>query len=109
MANINIYYEYSNEIEIEYINKLDFYLSQNFPNPFNPQTTINYKIPKETFVNISLFDITGRKIRELVNEKKQPGYYTIKLKGGELSSGIYFYRLVTNSGYTAVKKLTIIK
>ena len=102
-------FEYSNIVEVEAGTLTDFYLSQNYPNPFNPETNIDYRIPEETLVNISLYDITGSKIKELVNEKKQPGHYTIKLKGGELNSGIYFYRLLTTSGHTAVKKLTIIK
>ncbi|MEP0862632.1 MAG: T9SS type A sorting domain-containing protein, partial [Ignavibacterium sp.] len=102
-------FEYSNILEVEVGTPSEFFLSQNYPNPFNPETKIDYRISEETFVNISLYDVTGRKIKELFNEKKQPGYYTIKLKGGELSSGIYFYRLTTTSGYTAVKKLTIIK
>jgi hypothetical protein len=102
-------FEYSNIIEVEVGKPAEFYLSQNYPNPFNPETNIDYIILEETLVNISLYDITGRKIKELINEKKQPGYYTLKLKGGGLSSGIYFYKLATSSGYTAVNKLTIIK
>lgn len=102
-------FEYSNVIEVTVVNPTDYFLSPNYPNPFNPDTNIDYIIPEETLVNISLYDVTGRKIKELINEKKQPGYYTIKLKGGELSSGIYFYRLVISSGFSAVKKLTIIK
>ncbi len=102
-------YEYSNTIEVIIETPNDYYLSQNYPNPFNPETNIDYIIPEETLVNISLYDITAKKIKELINERKQPGYYTIKLKGGELSSGIYFYRLITGSGYTAVNKLTILK
>lgn len=102
-------FEYSNIVEVEVSIPFEFFLSQNYPNPFNPETNIDYVIPKETFVNISLYDVTGRKIRELVNEKKQPGYYTVKLKGKELSSGIYFYRLLTTRGYSAVKKISIIK
>lgn len=84
-------------------------LFQNYPNPFNPITTIKYKILETTFVNISLFNITGRKVKELVSEKKQPGVYTLDMKGGELSSGVYFYRLVTDSGYEVVKKMLLIK
>ncbi len=102
-------FEYSNIAEVEAGTLTDFYLSQNYPNPFNPETNIDYRIPEETLVNISLYDITGSKIKELVNEKKQPGHYTIKLKGGELNSGIYFYRLLTTSGYTAVKKIMFLK
>ncbi|MFZ2324642.1 MAG: YCF48-related protein [Ignavibacteriaceae bacterium] len=102
-------FEYSNVIEIQLNSPSAFLLSQNYPNPFNPETNIDYRIPEETLVNITLYDITGRKINELVNEKKQPGYYTLKLKGGALSSGIYFYRLLTSNGYNNVKKLTILK
>lgn len=102
-------FEYSQEIELNFSIPKEFSLSQNFPNPFNPSTTIQYKIPEAVIVNISIFDITGRKVKELVNEKKQPGYYNIELKGGELSSGIYFYRMVTSSGHKSVKKLVLIK
>jgi photosystem II stability/assembly factor-like uncharacterized protein len=102
-------YKYSNIIEVNVNPPLHYYLSQNYPNPFNPTTTIDYTIPEETYVSIKLYDLTGREVKELVNEKEQPGYYTIKLKGGELSSGVYFYRLLTGSGYTAVKKLIILK
>ena len=102
-------FEYSDMVEVEVGTPSDFFLSQNYPNPFNPETKIDYRIPEETLINITLYDITGRKIKELVNEKKQPGYYTLKLKGGALSSGIYFYRLSTSNGYIIVKKLTILK
>jgi len=102
-------FEYSNIIEVAVETPSAFLLSQNYPNPFNPETNIDYRIPEETFVNITLYDITGRKIKELLKEKKQPGYYTLKLKGGDLSTGIYFYRLLTSNGYTIVKKLTILK
>ncbi len=102
-------FNFSAAIKVNIIEPESFYLEQNYPNPFNPETNIDYRVSEQTVVSISLFDITGRKIKELVNEKKQPGYYTVKLKVGELSSGIYFYRLVTGSGYSFVKKLAIIK
>ena len=102
-------FEYSNEIEVDINFPSEFSLSQNFPNPFNPETNINYSIPEETNVTIKLYDVIGREVKVLVNERKQPGKYTIKFKGGEISSGVYFYRLTTISGYTAVKKLIILK
>ncbi len=102
-------YKYSKEIEVEVTSPTDFSLMQNYPNPFNPETNISFTIPEETNVSIKLYDITGREVKVLVNEKKQPGFYTIKLKGGELSSGVYFYRLTTGSGYSAVKKLMFLK
>ena len=102
-------YNYSKVIEVDVSFPSKFTLEQNYPNPFNPETKINYTIPEETNVSIKLYDITGRELKVLVNEKMQPGYYTIKLKGGELSSGVYFCRLVTTSGFTAVKKLILLK
>jgi photosystem II stability/assembly factor-like uncharacterized protein len=102
-------FEYSHIIEIEVSSPAEFFLSQNYPNPFNPETNISYSIPEGTNVNIKLYDVTGREIKVLVNEKKQSGFYTIKLTSTELSSGIYFYRLTTSNGYTAVKKLTVLK
>jgi photosystem II stability/assembly factor-like uncharacterized protein len=99
----------SKVIEVNINAPSQFSLSQNYPNPFNPETNINYTIPKETNVILKLYDITGREVKELVNERKQPGEYTVKLKGGNLSSGVYFFRLITSSGYTAVKKLILLK
>lgn len=101
------YYDLTETVEVGLIN--NFYLAQNYPNPFNPETRIDYKIAEETIVNISLYDITGRMIRELVNERKQPGFYTLILNGRELSSGTYFYKLATSSGYVSVKKLILLK
>jgi photosystem II stability/assembly factor-like uncharacterized protein len=102
-------FKYSKVIGVRLSPPLQFSLEQNYPNPFNPTTNINYTIPKETNVIIRLYDVTGREVKELVNEKKQPGEYTVKLKGDNLSSGVYFYRLTTSSGYTAVKKLILLK
>ncbi|HEX7357039.1 MAG TPA: T9SS type A sorting domain-containing protein, partial [Ignavibacteriaceae bacterium] len=68
-----------------------------------------YAIGDDTNVSIKLYDITGREVKELVNEKKQAGYYTIKLKADNLSSGIYFYRISTSSGYSETKKLMLLK
>lgn len=86
-----------------------FVLYQNFPNPFNPKTTIKYAIPKTDFVNISLHTILGDKIADLVDEVQQQGIYSINLHSYNLSSGIYFYKMKTGSGYTSTKKLIIIK
>ena len=102
-------YTYSKEIEVDLKDPTEFSLEQNYPNPFNPTTKIDYSLSAETNVNIKLYDITGKEVKVLVNENMQPGFYTIILKGGELSSGVYFCRLVTGSGFTAVKKLILLK
>lgn len=85
-----------------------FYLSENYPNPFNPLTKINFDIPVSGIVNLKIFDGTGREIRTLVNETKDPGYYTVSFDAGMLSSGIYFYRLEAD-GFVMSRKMMLIK
>ncbi|TAL65136.1 MAG: T9SS type A sorting domain-containing protein, partial [Bacteroidetes bacterium] len=101
-------YKYSNIIEVRtQIENLN--LSQNFPNPFNSMTNIEFSIPKKAFIKLSLYDVKGEKINELINEEKERGYYSIIINNKDLSTGIYFYRLSTSSGFSITKKLTIIK
>jgi hypothetical protein len=85
-----------------------FSLSQNYPNPFNPITKINYSIPKTNFVTIKVFDVLGREILTLVNDVKQPGYYTIDFDGSNIASGVYFYKMESGA-FTDVKKFMLIK
>lgn len=90
----------------------DYYLSQNFPNPFNNSTKILFRIPEREFVNLSIYDCLGRKISELVNEIKEAGLYEIEFNtntlGSDLSSGIYFYQLITNKKQIT-KKFVLLK
>ena len=91
----------------------DLNLYQNYPNPFNPITLIKYDIPKVgnnslTNVKITVFDITGKKIRELVNENLSPGKYQVSFDGGYFTSGIYIYKLETGS-FSVSKKMVILK
>jgi hypothetical protein len=85
-----------------------FNLSQNYPNPFNPTSTIQYDIPKTSLVNISVFDMLGRQIKVLVNEQKTPGHYETVFDAKELASGIYIYRINTES-FTQSKKMILMK
>lgn len=73
-----------------------FNLSQNFPNPFNPFTKINYQIPENSFVQIKIYDILGRELSSLVNEFKQAGSYETIFNGSDYSSGIYIYKITTD-------------
>ena len=86
----------------------EFSLSQNYPNPFNPTSTIRYDIPKISFVQISVYDVLGNKIKILVDEEKSPGHYEIVFDAKELSSGIYFYEIQTGE-YLQSKKMIIMK
>ena len=94
-----------------------YVLSQNYPNPFNPTTTIEYELPKDAFVKLVVYDILGREVRTLVNEQKSVGNYKVIFDGGNLPSGVYFYRMTfTNSdskyagdNLSKVNKLMLIK
>jgi hypothetical protein len=67
-------------------------LFQNYPNPFNPATEIRYRVSEAGFVTLKVYDVLGREVAMLVNEKKQPGWYTVRFEGTTLPSGIYIYR-----------------
>ena len=83
-------------------------LSQNYPNPFNPITTINYQIPKISFVTLKVFDVLGSEIMRLVNEEKSTGSYEVEFYGDVLPSGVYFYRLQAGS-FVETKKMVLMK
>lgn len=85
-----------------------FALEQNFPNPFNPTTQINYSVAKEGLVRITIFDLLGREVKTLVNEVKAPGYYAVDFDGTKLSSGMYFYKMEGN-GFVDTKKMMLVK
>lgn len=102
-------FEFSRIIEVNIIHPFTFKLFQNYPNPFNPSTKIDFEIPYQSNIKIILYDITGSELEILINRELEPGFYTISLHAENYSSGIYLYRMTTDRGYTAVKKLTIIK
>ncbi len=83
-------------------------LYQNYPNPFNPVTRINFDIPKQGVVSLKIYDILGREVKELVNETKSPGSYSVDFDASDFSSGTYFYRLESN-GFSDVKRMILIK
>lgn len=86
----------------------EYKLFSNYPNPFNPSTTIKFAIPVKDHVKLTVYDVMGRTVSELVNGTKEAGTYEIKFNASSLSSGIYFYKLEAGS-YTAVNKMMLIK
>jgi hypothetical protein len=90
-------YEYSKAIEVDLGNPREYSLSQNFPNPFNPVSTIEYSVPSAGFVSLKVYDILGREVTNLVNEVQNAGKYTVNFNGEGLGSGIYFYTLQTDN------------
>jgi len=83
-------------------------LSQNYPNPFNPVTKINYELRVTSYAKLVVYDIMGREISTLVNEKQSPGTYQVEFDGSGLTSGVYFYRLVTD-GFEGTKRMILLK
>ena len=83
-------------------------LEQNFPNPFNPTTTIRYQIPKDGLVTLKIYDILGAEVATLVNEEKVAGRYEVNFNAGKLASGVYIYTIKSND-FTASKKLMLLK
>jgi hypothetical protein len=87
---------------------LSYSLSQNFPNPFNPFTTINYLLLKGGNVKLTVYNAIGSKEATLVNEYKPAGNYSVKFNGTNLVSGIYLYRLESGN-YSMAKKFILMK
>jgi photosystem II stability/assembly factor-like uncharacterized protein len=85
-----------------------FRLFQNYPNPFNPVTKISFEIPGRVFVSLKVYDISGKEIRTLVSGILNRGFHEIDFEAGNLSSGIYFYRL-EGSGVSKVRKMVLLK
>ena len=85
-----------------------FKLYQNYPNPFNPTTEIRFQVAEAGVVTLKVFDVLGRAVATLVNEKKQPGEYNITWDAGSLPSGVYFYRLQT-AKFPSVRKMLLIR
>jgi hypothetical protein len=86
----------------------EFKLYQNFPNPFNPSSIISYDVAKAGFVELQIFDLTGREIRTLVNKWQAAGSYSVTFSANSLTSGVYFYRLISGS-YVQTRKMVLIR
>lgn len=103
------YFNLSNEVIIGVPTAFD--LGQNYPNPFNPSTKIDYAIPFEGKVSLTIFDNSGREVAKLVNGNLSAGYYTASFDASSLSSGVYYYRLSINgtSNITETKRMMLVK
>jgi hypothetical protein len=118
MIDFNGSYEYSNIAETDIALPKNFELSQNFPNPFNPSTRINYSIPFDSKVILEVFSLTGERVSQLVNNDQSAGYYSVDFNSSHInkniSSGVYFYRIIALnkiSGNTTseIKKMMLLK
>ena len=94
-------------VQNENLNPEDFVLYQNYPNPFNPTTDIRFRISEYGFVSLKVYDVLGNEIATLVDEVKDEGEYEVTFSATGLTSGIYFYKLVTRDKFETKKMLMI--
>ena len=85
------------------------YLKQNYPNPFNPNTVISYQLSAASRVELTVYNVLGQKIATLVDEKQQAGIHSVRFNPAELADGVYLYRLSTDNGYSATRKMLLIR
>jgi len=96
------------DVEVEDSPILSFQLQQNYPNPFNPFTTINFTIPKSSFVTLKIFDINGSDVATLVSNEMPAGNHSTEWDAANMPSGIYFYRIQAED-FTATRKFVLMK
>ncbi|MBN8546878.1 MAG: T9SS type A sorting domain-containing protein [Ignavibacteria bacterium] len=101
-------FKYSNEVEVEVGSPSVFALEQNYPNPFNPSTVIKYSIPVDGFVNLTIYNTIGEKIKTIVSSVQKAGSYEVSFDASKLASGVYIYRLESGS-FSSVKKMILNK
>jgi hypothetical protein len=85
-----------------------YYLQQNFPNPFNPETKIKFSIPQNSFVNLTVYNILGEVVEELINTELSAGAYTYLFSGSGFPSGTYFYE-ITAGEFKEARKMLLMK
>ncbi|NUN71337.1 MAG: family 10 glycosylhydrolase [Bacteroidetes bacterium] len=86
----------------------DFHLSHNFPNPFNPATTIRYRLAAEEFVTLTVYDILGKEVATLVSDRQRAGEHTVRFDASSVSSGTYFYTLRAGAA-SVTRRMLLIK
>lgn len=101
-------YEYSPEVEVKLDVQAEFLVKQNFPNPFNPTTKIEYAIPSDNNVEIKIFNVLGMEVATLLNEHRQAGVHNIEFDASNLSSRIYFYNIVYGNK-SEIKKMILLR
>lgn len=86
----------------------NFILNQNFPNPFNPKTTVSYQLAKSSFVTLKVYNSIGKEVADLINKEQSPGYYSIDFNSENFSSGVYYYKLKAGN-FSETRKMILNK
>jgi len=108
LSSISVFDSISSGVSSSDYMDYSYKLFQNYPNPFNPNTTISFSIPEQSFVSLKIIDLLGNTIATLMNEEKPSGNFEVEFDGGNLSSGVYFYRMQSGK-FTDTKKLILLK
>ncbi len=108
MAFAEGHYGVITEVEEPVSRSMDYKLSQNFPNPFNPSTTISFSIPERQRITLDIYNLLGEKVASVLNKEMDQGSYDIHFDASSLSSGIYFYTLRAGN-FTSTKKMMLLK
>ena len=102
-------FEYSKELSVfVHDSQFKFNMTQNYPNPFNPSTSITYQIPDKEFVTLIVYDILGRKVKTLINEKQEAGSYSVIFDASKLASGLYIAQLQSDK-FSKTIKMNLVK
>ncbi|KAB2909059.1 MAG: M12 family metallo-peptidase [Ignavibacteriales bacterium] len=111
--DLNGSFSYSNVVEVEITNPVEFSLQQNYPNPFNPSTSIAFSLPEAANVKITIYDVSGSKVADLVNGNFAAGWQNVNFDATKLNSGVYLYSIsavgVSGKTFAATKKMLLLK
>jgi len=107
-------FAWTKSVIVQYSGPTTFGLDQNFPNPFNPSTTIYFQLPKDSRVSLKVYDLLGREVTTLVNEDRAAGYHDARFNAGTVASGVYFYRMEAKprdggQGFQQTRKMMVVK
>ena len=106
--NLDGTFWYSHVVEAVGVLPAEYGLSQNFPNPFNPVTNIEFQLPLDAKVTLKIYDVLGSEVATLIDGQKEAGYYKLSFNGAELASGAYFFRITAND-FIQIKKMILMK
>jgi hypothetical protein len=107
--DFNGQYQYSPVVLVDNIIPVNYSVSQNFPNPFNPSTIIKYQIPQNSFVSLKVYNSLGQEAATLVNGMVNAGSYEVQLNSSNLSSGVYYYVIKAGENFVQTKKMILMK
>lgn len=101
-------FEYSPVVEVDSNSPTKFAVKQNFPNPFNPSTQIEFNIPNNSNVEVKVYNALGMEVATLLKEFRQAGTHKVEFNASNLSSGIYFYRVLSGNN-SIIKKMVLLR